>query len=540
MFVADSGVVTTQQAGVSHTLREHRRSVRLPVLAGLPVPVLGLAVLSVALRLPYLGAPLTPDEGGFLMVAQQWRPGDSLYGSYWVDRPPLLLEIFKIADTLGGLAALRLLGCLAAGVTVLGVGMAVRRAVGPEAAAWSAAVACALLVSPLAGAIAVNGELLAAPFIAIGVWMAVVAVSERHGRSGWAAAAAGACAIAAVLVKQNMLDVLVFAGVLGLVCWRAGSLRGADARRAAVWFVGGGLATLVAVLGLAWLRGTSPGGVLFAMYPFRLRAVAVVEHVSLAQREARLHELRDAELLTAGPLLLLALVVVVILARRRSGVRPWPGLRSVGSAVAVAAVALTAYDVSSVVIGGNYWLHYLVQLVVPTALAAGLLVGAVPRSGRTLVAVVLVAATMAWTFGLDQKDRAPGPAVGTAIGRTAEPGDTLVSAFGAADIAYTAGLDSPYPYLWSLPARTLDPRFSRLRSLLAGPRAPTWFVARNNATMGVLERRGVGTVLGRRYHLVGEVCGRDIYLLNGVRRPAPVATVACTQPLSTWVEAAPR
>lgn len=36
---------------------------------------------------PFVAAPLSPDEGGFLMVASQWRPGGSPYGHYWVDRP---------------------------------------------------------------------------------------------------------------------------------------------------------------------------------------------------------------------------------------------------------------------------------------------------------------------------------------------------------------------------------------------------------------------------------------------------------------------
>lgn len=93
----------------------------------LALPVLGLAVLTALLRLSALGAPLSADEGGFLVVARQWRPGSSLYGDYWVDRPPLLLALFHVADALGGLPALRVMGCVAAGVTVLGVGLAVRR-----------------------------------------------------------------------------------------------------------------------------------------------------------------------------------------------------------------------------------------------------------------------------------------------------------------------------------------------------------------------------------------------------------------------------
>ena len=63
----------------------------------------------------------SPDEAGFLSVGAQWQPGGtSLYGDYWVDRPPLLITIFRLAAELGGLVPLRLVGCLATLLAVLG------------------------------------------------------------------------------------------------------------------------------------------------------------------------------------------------------------------------------------------------------------------------------------------------------------------------------------------------------------------------------------------------------------------------------------
>ena len=527
----------------SHTRHEERATpvgtdVRgqrsTPSTDTVPLTVLGLAVLTTLLRLPILGAPVSADEGGFLMVARQWRPGSSLYGDYWVDRPPLLVALFQGADALGGLPALRLLGCLAAGLTVLAVGLAGHRAAGPVAATWSAAVAGGLLVSPLIGVVQVNGELLAAPFVAGGVWLAILAVQAPERRIGWAALGAGACAAAAVLVKQNMLDVVVFGGALGLLCLRQGILRAAELRRLALWFGAGGLVTVVAVLGLAGLRGTSPGGVLFAMYPFRLDAAFAAGHVTPVERLFRLARLGGAELLTGAPLVLAALVFVMLAVRRRPGPPPWPRHRPLAFAVAVAALALTAYDVVSVVVGGSYWLHYLVQLTIPAALAAGLVAVATPRPGRALVVVVLVSATLAWTASLVRLTPAEGEAVGTAIGRAAKPGDTMVSAFGDANIPFSAGLASPYPYLWSLPARTLDTRFRHLGAVLAGPDAPTWLVARGPTTLALLDQHSPGVALRGRYHHVGEVCGRAIYLRDGVHRRAPVFRGGCRQPVSTW------
>src|SRR4051812_45973223 len=87
----------------------------------------GCLLLALLLRAPYLSAPLGRDEGGIAYIAQRWPGGHgSLYGSYWLDRPPLLVGLFKIA-VLGGDRGVRVLGALAAvalGVSVPPVGRA--------------------------------------------------------------------------------------------------------------------------------------------------------------------------------------------------------------------------------------------------------------------------------------------------------------------------------------------------------------------------------------------------------------------------------
>ena len=95
--------------------------------------VAALAVLAGAVCLPFAGRPLSPDEGGLLILGGQWSDGSSLYGDYFVDRPPLLIALFSLADALGGTPwALRLLGVVAVVTTVLVAG-AVGRAPGPSA-----------------------------------------------------------------------------------------------------------------------------------------------------------------------------------------------------------------------------------------------------------------------------------------------------------------------------------------------------------------------------------------------------------------------
>ena len=497
----------------------------------MPGAVLTIGAATVVLRLPFLAAPLSPDEGGFLTLAGQWHAaGGSLYGSLWVDRPPLLVATFQLADALGGLTALRLLGALAAAVTVVAVGFTVHLLSGARAAAWASAVACGLLVAPSAGGVDVDGELLAAPYVAVGVAAVVLALTTPVlSRARWAAAVAGACAVAAVLVKQNMLDVFVFAAAFGLLTWRSGHVEFTRHRRlTAPWSVGAA-ASLLSVLGYAALHGTTPGGVFFAMYPFRLRASQVLAVRMDGTYVARLTTLGEAALVSGGPVVIAALLVLLALRRTT---RTHPLARPFAGAV----VALTGFVVVSIVLGGSWWLHYLVQLAVPVSLAAGLVVASVPRLGVRLVAAVTTVGALAWGASLVTRTDAAGQDIGRAIGQVSSPGDTVVSALGDGDVVAASGLGSPYRYLWSLPSRVLDPRMAELATVLRGPQAPTWLVVRGHRTFVELSTLDAGSALRSRYRLVGEVCGRTVYLRDDAVRRTPEGPQSCRAPFSDWSE----
>lgn len=478
----------------------------------------GLALLAVLLRLPYAGRALSPDEGGFLLVAGQWHPGRSLYGHYWVDRPPLLLALFRVGDLLaahlGDHLGLRLVGAAAAAVTVAAVGLTVRSLAGGRPAVLASGVTLTLLVSPLAGAAQVNGELLAAPFIAAGTGFALAALRGRP----WVGFAAGICAAAAVLVKQNMVDVVLFGAVAALVAWRMHGRSTTRPFTVAGWCLAGFVVTGILVLGLAARAGSAPGDVLWAMYPFRAEAVRVLGGSNVDVRSLRLRRVAEAELLSMGPLVLLAMGVAVV--RRRRSARAL-----IPAAAGVA--ALTAYGVFSVVAGGSYWLHYLVQLAVPTGLAAGLLAALVrPRVGLLLVAPALVAGALSWAVSVGQDPNPQGEVVGTAVRHVAAPGDTIVSVLGDPTVVQAAHLRSPYPYLWSLPARTLDPHLRDLRHEMNRSRRPTWVVARIPGGVSQLSQ-SADSPLDRHYHAVAGGCERRIYLRNDVIRPTPTITRRC-------------
>ncbi|MBW8751742.1 MAG: glycosyltransferase family 39 protein [Propionibacteriales bacterium] len=476
-------------------------------------PFLVVVVLvTVACRLLLAHRPATPDEGGFLVVASQWHVGgSSLYGNYWVDRPPLLIGIFRLADLAGGLVALRVIGALLAAATLVLLADTARRAFGIRAARWTAVAAAALLVSPLAGTQAVNGELLALPFLALGLRLAVEAVRATDPLSARGAAlGTGVAAVLALLVKQNMADVVVFALVCWLVAWRTGRLTGRSCRDLfALAVVGGGLGYAVVML-WAMAHGTSPLGVYEATYPFRVHAGRVLVATASERTDIRLNRLGTAAVLSGVVPVLLGFVLLAV-RRARATPEVW------------AIVAASVFAAASIVSGGSYWLHYLVQALPVTALAIGALASVRRPSTRLvvplLVSGVVVSAVASLVTVVTHEQANPGAVVARSLEGAAQSGDTMVSAFGDGDIVEETGMSSPYPYLWSLPTRTLDPDLTLMRGVLAGPGAPTWFIVRGRHTMGILQAHGVGSLLDDRYRPVGIVCSRYVYLRQGVDRP---------------------
>ncbi|MCW2817382.1 MAG: hypothetical protein JWR42_169 [Marmoricola sp.] len=483
-----------------------------------------VAALTALLRLPYAGAPMSPDEGGFLVVAHAWHRGSSLYGDLWVDRPPLLLAVFRVADLLGGqahaLTALRLIGCLAAALTVAAVGLAARVLVGgrrgPVAAA---AVAGALLVAVAGGGSVVNGELVAAPFIGLGLLASLHAArpcagADRSDRSARWALLAGASGAAAILVKQNMLDVAVFLVVLLLAsAWR--DRRWSWAARQAGLAVTGGLLASAAVLLPAWAAGTTPWGVFEAMYPFRLRAAAVM-NVNADERVVHGLAMVSTWMTTGAPLLILGFAVWALGRGRRD-----PRV--------LALLGLLVFDGVSIAAGGSFWLHYVVQLVVPTGLAAGVIVARTRFAGRATAAVVLAACLVGWATGLSSTTPAEGDVLGASVAGAARPGDSVASLLGDADVVRSSGLTpAAYPFLWSLPARTLDPGFRELARVLAAPDRPTWVVVRGSETLAQLRAADAG--LERHYRRVAVICTHPVFLRDDVSRPVPTPTASCRQP----------
>jgi hypothetical protein len=485
---------------------------------------IGATIAAVALRAPLTGAMAFPDEGGALLVARHWHSGGpGLYGSLFLDRPPLTVLFWRFADALGGIEAGRWLAMGGVVLLVVSAAWAGQLLGGARGARSAAVVAAALAATPILGTQEVDGELLAVPLVMLSCALTLTAARPRlRPRARVAPAfAAGVVAACALLVKQNFAGGLVFATVLGVVALLT---RRWSARTTASVLVPGAVGAGVPMLAtVAWAaRGPGSGTLWYTLYGFRADAGDVIATHDMSAPDFRLGMLG---------LLALASGIVTLL-----GLYAWRAHRRVlaRDPVTVAILVLAAVEVAGIVLGGSYWPHYLIALVPVSALAAG----AMPRipghrrwvraslvlvTGSALVTAVVAATPVA------RSARSGESALVGWLGRAHQPGDTGFVAYGHANIVEASGLrPAGYPYLWSLPLRVEDPHLTRLAGTLSGRTRPTWLVEWIDLDAWGIDRQGtLAASVSSYYTLVGRVCGTPVYLRDGDHRALPALPSSC-------------
>lgn len=489
-------------------------------------------------RFPSLLWPLRPDEAGFLMVARSWDPEPgSLYGRYWVDRPPPIIWLLQATEAVGGPYAHRLVGALGCALLVLAAAAAARevavragvidRSAVRRVSGWVAVATAALVTNAQIDAVAAKGELFGIPLVMASCWLALRGVRRVSPRDAFLA---GLLAMLAVGMKQSIVGGLVFGAVLLAGSLVARQLDRGDGLRCAAAAAAGAAVPVAVVVGWAVAAGVRLETLWYAVVAFRPDASRVLATQSTEGATSRISVLL---LIFVGTGMFL---VVVLLGVRLRGL-----LRH--DAVPVVAIsAMLGVDLLGVALSGSYWAPYLLVPIPGLALALAVVlahdhldrvrhrltpvtVGLVVLSS----VVALVGWTGAWVHG-----RVPAEVrTGQAIAAAASPGDRVLVYGGRADIQWASGAQSPYPYLWSLPMRTLDPGLEDLEAVLTGGTMPTWFVeATFISTWSELGTRPIESSLLRKYELVGTACDRyRIYHLNTVD---PVRVdVDCSTPFRT-------
>lgn len=494
-------------------------------MAGRRVVWLAAAAAFLA-RFPSVLWPLRPDEAGFLLVARSWQPEpDSLYGQYFVDRPPHIIWLLKWSDLIGGPYFHRLVGAVGCVLLVLAAAAAAREVARwsglqqPEdlggVSAWTAVATAALVANPQIDALSAKGELFGIPLVMGACWLALRSVRL----ASWPAAfGGGLLAVLAVGMKQSIVGGLVFGAVLMVGAVLARRIQVAVFLRLGAAAVAGVAVPVLATIVWAWANGVRMETLWYVVVAFRSDASDVLARQSSAAAMDRFGVVLIVAV-TTGMLLVLAWFLV----RLPSLLRRLP-------VVAVATLVMVAVDSAGVVVSGSYWLPYLFVLIPGLALAlAGVLVldrsrqrsSVVPWLTRLVIGVVtlstvfsLVTWTTTWLHGSVPREHR----IGSAIGEASRPGDTLVVYGGRADIQWASGLPSPYPYLWSLPMRTLDPGLEDLHDLLTGPYAPTWVVeAVSLDAWSEVGTEPIASSLLRKYETVTTACDRyRVYHLNSV------------------------
>jgi hypothetical protein len=499
------------------------------------------ALAAFVARFPGLLWPLRPDEAGFLLVARAWQPEpDSVYGHYWVDRPPPIIWLIRTSDALGGPYAHRLVGAFACVVLVLAAAAATRelaRRAGildpmgvRRLSGWVAVTTAALVTNAQIEPVAAKGDLIGIPFALGSCWLALRAVRRV---SAGDAFLAGLLAMLAVCLKQSIVGGLVFGAVLLVGSALARHLTVRAALRCAAAAAAGAAVPVLVVVGWALAVGVRLQTLWYTSVSFRFDASRVIA----AQDGAGAAADRMWVLLIVFVGVGMLLVLVLFLARL-------PALVRHDAVPAVAILAVLVVDLLAVVLSGSYWRPYLFVPIPGMALALAALAAhdhlrlSRRRTTPAAVAFVVISSTVSlvgWTLGWATGVVPVEVRTGEAIAAAARPGERVLVYGGRPDIQWASGAESPYPYLWSLPMRTLDPGLRDLSSVLTGSNPPQWFVeAARLDSWSELGTRPVERSLLRKYQFVATACDRyRIYHLNTLE-PIDVDVDCSTPWRSIW------
>lgn len=467
-------------------------------------------LLTVLLRVRFLTTPITSDEGGYFAIGRAWGRGAVLYQDVWVDRPQVLLGLFRLLDTLGlgSPVGVRLLAVVAAVVVAVSCGVAAGELLGPAARRpTSIVVAMAVGVPQLEGFIA-NGELLAGAFSTTAIALGLRAVWRRPDPDIRLLGLAGVIAGTGMMVKQNAWEAVVTLGALVLVCIVRRIRRGEAWRSLAAALVGG-TAIPVAVC--------AAHGAVTGWDRWFDAVIGYRSSQRSAFSNAEFFRLDDTFLL-AAPVVIPGLVVVAVVAAgaRRRGTLD---LGIVG-VLCVWTLAATAAFFS----GGQFFRHYWIMVLIPLATAVGMCVASIgARSVRRWTWVVVLAGPVAmWCVGVATPRGEIGEslhgdwrlpvdeAAADWLDDRAEPEDVVYALCASAGLYANVDSDPPHPYLWFDSVQDRPGSLDRLYETLSAQDRPRFVVAYQQANFCDATGRLL-EVLRTGYRSVDVVGGRRIY-----------------------------
>lgn len=427
--------------------------------------------------------------------------GNELYGSMWIDRPPLIVWLFGGADISLGSVGIRMIGVFASIALVCSAAWTVRRMWGSDWEPLGAVLAAPLAMSPALSANISYAELIAAPLVCVcaGLTLPVVARDAPcSDRRAWMIA--GVCAGTALMIKQSFID--------GVALGCAAALVAAPSRhtlqRVAIFGCGVCL-PIVVVVASAVYSGARLNALWYAIAGFRIDASTVLASgvISSGDRLTRL----AAGLLASGYVLLIPISCAGVIGIARRNPRQ-----------ATCHAVWLATSWVGVIGGGYFWTHYMigpVPVMVVTSVAGIRAIDARLRlhinstrpihllliGGFLTIHAVSSIVSMHLT-GPSQQE--PAVSAGRFVREHAHRDDTVFVMYARANAAYYSTLRPAFPFQWSLMYRTLPNMDQRVEHMLRSRHPPTWIIEWNTSTQFNMDRSGdIRKVIAHRYVLAG-------------------------------------
>lgn len=516
--------------------------------------------IALLLRLPFLTMPMIADEGGYAYAARDWLYGDGeLYADLWISRPQGIFLLYAlIFETLGtDTVAFRLAAWLAGCGTAIAVWAIARRwRPGPEA---NVAVLVFVVVSGSPGleGYTANAEMFMALPAAWSVWTLLKAM-ERSWHPGWLIATGALIGLATILKPSGFVMYGVTLIMITVLTWK-------DARnlwlRANGWVAVGLMLVGIPTLLHGWYLGWSD--FIYATVTYRLTSqssanVSFRDHLNALIRM----DIRIWAVLT------LMLLMLIVLHRRAIINLFWqlmlrvpdhraravahqlrlvlrripeqPAFRHVAPPDDRIGMILRLWIFASLVgiaTGGDWWAHYLIQIVAPFSIwFASVLISAVrsvrPRAGMVLTAttVILLFAPY-WVIGLGSTERMssalfahPGYQAQEEIAEWLQehtpPDASIYVAFDQAAVYYLADRPPAYRHLYDQELRAIPSAYSDIITIIRGPDRPLYIVSTRQPGPFADESRAFWQEVGEFYEL--ETMIEDIPIYRA-RDPDPSA-----------------
>src|SRR5665811_196163 len=522
-----------------------------------------VCVVALFLRLPFLEMPMIADEGGYAYATRGWLEGTGeLYGDLWISRPQGIFLLYAaIFETLGtGTVAIRIAAWMSVCGTAIAVWAIARRwRPAPESTVAAMIFVIASGLPSLEGYTA-NAEIFMMLPAAWSVWTLLKAI-EQSWPARWLIGTGALVGIATILKPSGFV---MYGVVLVMISVLTRKQPGRLWLRANAW-VGLGLALIgIPTLIHGWYLGWND--FIHATVTYRLTSQSSV-NVPLSEHLAGIWDLA----MRVSAVLLLMLIMIIVLHRRAIVGQFWQLMLRVPDhrAQAVAhqlrlifrrlplstafrhvappndriGMILRLWILASLVgiaIGGDWWAHYLIQIIAPFAIwFAGMVIDAI-RSVRShtrpalfaVTVVLLLAPYRVITLGsTEEMSNAlfshPGyqaqDEIAQWLNENTPPGATIYVAFDQAAIYYLADRPPAYRHLYDQELRAIPSSYSDIITIIRSPERPLYIVSTRQPGPFPDESRAFWQEVGNYYDLETMIEDIPIYKARDFNEPAPDA-----------------